>query len=125
MDTSIYLAKLIGIYLMVTGLAWFIRRDAMRALAEDYVRHPFAIGFSGVVALALGLAIVIGHNVWTGWPIIITLLGYVMLAKGILRLYAPDQDRSVLGLVEGNGAYVLGGVALALGIVLTVLGFVG
>ena len=47
--------------------------------------------FAGVFALIVGLAIVLGHNVWSGGaaPAIVTLVGWASLVKGLLILFLP------------------------------------
>jgi hypothetical protein len=39
----------------------------------------------------VGLLLVLSHNVWVmGWPVIITILAWMILVGGILRLFAPE-----------------------------------
>jgi hypothetical protein len=42
----------------------------------------------GVIAVAAGLAMVLGHNVWSGGvlPVAVTLTGWLMLIKGSMLL---------------------------------------
>jgi hypothetical protein len=44
----------------------------------------------GIFTVFLGLAIVVNHQVWKGWPIIVTLLGYWITIKGLVLLYFPQ-----------------------------------
>ena len=48
---------------------------------------------SGVVATAAGLAVVLGHNVWSGGalPVVVTLTGWAALLKGIVLLLVPAE----------------------------------
>jgi len=47
----------------------------------------------GVIAVAAGLAMVLGHNVWSGGvlPVVVTLTGRLMLIKGSMLVFlSPD-----------------------------------
>jgi len=41
-----------------------------------------------IISLALGLAMILGHNVWSGGalPVIVTVVGWLIFAKGLLLL---------------------------------------
>lgn len=49
--------------------------------------------FSGMVATAVGLAIVLAHNVWTSGAlaVAVTLVGWAALMKGLLLLFVPPH----------------------------------
>jgi hypothetical protein len=65
------------------------------AVAEDPVMLIYAIQ-----SLAIGLAIILGHNVWSGGalPAVVTLVGWLICAKGLLLLFVPHEF--LLGLLE-------------------------
>ena len=45
-----------------------------------------------MVLMPAGLAVVLSHNVWVlNWPLIITLLGWIAVISGALRIFAPDR----------------------------------
>jgi hypothetical protein len=48
---------------------------------------------AGVIAVAAGLALILGHNVWSGGalPVIVTLVGWVALTKGLLILFLSPE----------------------------------
>jgi uncharacterized protein YjeT (DUF2065 family) len=46
----------------------------------------------GAIALTGGLAIVLTHNIWVwDWPVIITIVGWLMIVRGSLRIVIPQQ----------------------------------
>jgi hypothetical protein len=57
---------------------------------------------SGVLLFIAGLAIVRVHNYWAeGWPVVVTVLGWLAIAGGILRMLFPIQlARIVPGVGE-------------------------
>jgi len=42
-----------------------------------------------LMALVPGLAIVNVHRSWRGWPVIITIIGWLMVIGGVIRLVLP------------------------------------
>jgi hypothetical protein len=90
-QTSIFLARLIGPFVFTLGLAMLIRRAEMRTLANEVLASPALIFISGAVTFPAGLAIVLTHNVWTAdWRVVITLLGWLALISGAVRILAPQ-----------------------------------
>lgn len=74
----------------------------------------FAEGF---LSLNFGAIIVAFHNVWSGWPLILTLIGWGQVLKGLIRFTAPQLSLRVYEHVRPNRAWhfqVGGVVALAL-----------
>lgn len=49
------------------------------------------IHFNGAVLFVAGLAIVRAHNQWIrGWPVIVTLAGWLAMLVGVFRMFAPE-----------------------------------
>jgi len=96
METSLFLARLIGPTLLVIAAAVLINQDNMRDMAADFLEHRGLIFLAGVMTLVTGLAIVITHNVWVlGWPVIITIFGWLAVIGGIFRILFPDSVKSI------------------------------
>jgi hypothetical protein len=91
--TAAFLAQLIGPILFLVGLGLVINRDVYRAAAEEVLRSRALTYESGLLALTAGLAIVLNHNVWTtkGWLLIITVTGWLLVLRGVLRILMPQQ----------------------------------
>jgi len=65
MATSIFLARLIGPVMALVGVSVLANEAAFRKLS---------------------------HNVWVAnWPVIITLLGWIAVISGAVRVFAPDR----------------------------------
>ena len=96
-NLTIYLARLIGLLALILDGAFLVSGNAMikAAVAEDSVMLIYAIQ-----SLAIGLAIILGHNVWFGGalPVVVTLVGWLIFAKGLLLLLVPHEF--LLGLLE-------------------------
>jgi hypothetical protein len=121
---TVFLARLLGLFTIVVVAVMLLRGGAMvnAALADQPVMLTY-----GMISLALGLAMVLGHNVWSGGalPVVVTLVGWLILAKGLVlllvapetisRIYAQAQHREHFNL------YLL--PSLVIGIYLTWAGF--
>ena len=89
--------KLVALVLTLTCVshitaarAWEILFDRMRAGGET------AGLANAAIHLPLGLLIVAFHNVWTGWGLLFTLIGYALLLKGSLHLLVPGLSQRSL-----------------------------
>lgn len=92
MDASIFIARLLGPVFIIVGLGLILNRDEYRAVAEDVIRSRALLYLFGAIALLGGLAIVLTHNVWVwGWPLIVTLIGWLMVVRGAARILLPQQ----------------------------------
>lgn len=124
MDMSIFFAKFLGLYLLIIGALLLFRKPQMILMVQSVT--PAAIFFSGLLAILFGLFIVILHNVWVmNWKVLITLIGYLALVKGVIRLFMPETiKRVMMKTVQSGLAYaVMIIVILALGVCLTYHGF--
>lgn len=52
-------------------------------------RGHAGVFFNGMLSLIFGSILVAFHNVWTGLPMIVTVLGWGQVVKGLLSLVAP------------------------------------
>jgi uncharacterized membrane protein HdeD (DUF308 family) len=96
METSLFLARLIGPVAIVMGAAMLINPVNMREMATDFLEHRGLIFLAGILTLLAGLAIVLTHNVWVaGWPVIITIVGWLSVVGGIFRIVFPDSVKSI------------------------------
>jgi len=91
--TTIILGKILGLYLIAISVAMLLsKRRTLDTLDEMASSGPWML-FSGMVATAVGLAIVLGHNVWTGGAlaVAVTLVGWAALLKGLSLLAVPPE----------------------------------
>lgn len=125
---TIFLGKLLGLYCLLVGVSMVVQKAATIATLKAIVYSPPLMYIAGVIALGAGLAIVLGHNIWSGGPlpVVVTLVGWISLIKGLLALYLPSH--ATVGFVLGGLHYsqlfyVYAAVALVLGVYLTYAGF--
>ena len=127
MATSIFLAKLLGPILLVAGIAMLVNRKELDALAQEILRSRVLFFLLGLIDLAIGLAIVLTHNVWVAdWRLVITLLGWLLMVRGAVRMLIPDQIKPLGTKLLRNPNVVTGSLAvpIVLGLVLSYFGYV-
>jgi hypothetical protein len=123
-----FLGKLLGLYLVLISLAMFAHRQSTIESMTALMRNAPVLFVTAMIAMAAGLALVLGHNVWSGGglPVVVTLTGWVMLVKGTLLLFLPLQVANAVfltGLGYQQHFYVYTSIPLLLGGYLTYAGF--
>lgn len=126
MDTSTFLAQLFGLLYTVIGVSIFMDSLRFRQLISDMQKaNPLTLYLAGVTSLVVGFSIITFHNVWTpDWRGLITLIGWIALAKGVLMLLQP----SILlknAVFWQNKLMTAGAIVLLLGLFLGYHGFAG
>jgi uncharacterized membrane protein HdeD (DUF308 family) len=120
---TLFLAKIIGLYLIITGLYLLFRYDTLKQITSEFSRSKALQAISGFISLILGLLIVISHPVWVwDWPVLITLFGYLGILKGISRLFFPEWE---FGRKWTDNTFLVyfGALSVLLGLFLTYKGF--
>jgi len=124
---TIFLGRLLGLFTLITSF-WLLveRQNAVSTIPALLGNRPAMVIFA-IIALAGGLAIVLAHNIWSGGalPILVTLIGWVMLVRGVLFLFLPPE--ATLGILAAMQFerlfYVYLAIPFVLGIYLTYLAF--
>jgi hypothetical protein len=125
---TIYLARLLGLFLLILGVGEFTQGSAMVQITAEIVNAPALMLISGMGTVVAGLAIVLGHNVWRGGvlPAIVTILGWLMLIRGVGLIVVPAPGwagaMDVSRYLEYYPVWVA--IPLILGAYLTIAGFV-
>ena len=124
---TIFLAKFFGLYCIVVALAMTIRKQSTVATIQAMLRDPPLLLFVEVVGLAAGLAMIVGHNIWSGGalPVVITLFGWVLAIRsaGLLALSPAALSKLLEAMRYEELFYLYMGATLVLGLYLTYAGF--
>lgn len=90
MDISIFLAKVMGLYFIIISLSLLIIKNRMKSIISGIFRNSSLQFVMGFIILIIGLLLVISHNIWTNsWQVLITIIAWLTLIKGILNLSFP------------------------------------
>ena len=126
MDLSIFLAQAFGLYFIIMGLGMLFRWRMVKKIYHDLLHNKHIIFGAGIFALMLGIPLVLAHNIWSGgWPVVITVLVWITLLKGVINTFAPEVGQKWAKLLMRNESFVktLLGVFVLFGFYLLILGF--
>ena len=125
MDFPLFYAKFLGLYCIITSIAMLFNQKPMKQLIADVCNSSTLIILSGCFTLIFGLVILFTHPIWTGWPIIITLIGCLSIVRGIFDLYFTDWSAMMIRVCLKNSYYyTLAILTLLLGCILLICGYV-
>jgi len=121
---TVFLARFMGLFTILVVVSLLVCGSAIigATVADGPVMLVYAI-----ISLAIGIAMILGHNVWSGGalPVVVTIVGWLILAKGLLLLFLKTEALS--GLFErmqyGENYYLFLAPAFVIGIYLTWAGF--
>jgi hypothetical protein len=124
---TVFLGKLIGLYCIIAALVLMAHKQRTVETVRALIRNPPLLLIVEVIALIAGLAMVLGHNIWSGGalPVIVTLIGWVVTIRGaaLLALSQDTKLRIFEALRYEERFYIFMAVTLVLGIYLTVASF--
>ena len=99
----------------VTGLSHILQPGAW---AEFFMllcgKGEVGAFVDGLLNLPLAGVIIGFHNIWSGIPLVLTLVGWALLVKSLIRLCAPKQALRIMSRVslERSWEFQVAGVGL-------------
>ena len=113
MDTTTFLAQLWGPVILAVGIGIFVSRPYYLRIYRELEKEALAVLLFGMAAMTAGIVHVGAHNEWgTPAEIVVTLLGWGLLLKGLVFIVFPK-------LADQKGEWVaksklISGVGLAM-----------
>lgn len=110
---------------MTMGLGFLLNPKYFKDAFEDMMKSSSFIVFGGALALVVGFLIVHYHNFWVSdWTVIITIIGWGGLIKGVVLFLAPKAMIKFSRVFLGKkNMHLMGVGALIFGLVLGYFGF--
>ena len=126
MQLSKLIAKIASVIYLSASVGGFFGADHYRKIADDLFSNAGLTYLAGVITVIIGLLIVTYHNRWTkNWTVLITILGWLALAKGISLIAFPQFVQSLSErMFTDLGARIFPYVTLCLGLLFAYFGFV-
>jgi hypothetical protein len=126
---TLFLAKLIGATFIVFAAMIALRGRAILETARRMIDDPGMLVLSGALRTIAGLAILLGHDVWSGGllPVAVTVFGWALFFSGLLLLFAtPAQVQRMVGgmKLETTLSAYAGGLGLV-GLAFLIGGYIG
>jgi hypothetical protein len=89
-DAQIF--QLMGIVYLAVGVGILLNYSHYKKMIEDFVNDTTALYLGGIMALVVGYLLVNYHNIWVkDWHVIITVIGWAALIKGLFILILPKS----------------------------------
>ncbi|MGO9436096.1 MAG: hypothetical protein ACLPH3_09705 [Terracidiphilus sp.] len=125
---TIFLTRLIGLYCILVIPSMVLHRQATVDWMTALLNNAALMWVLSVITLTIGLAMVLAHNVWSGGalPVVVTLVGWAALIKGLLFLFLPSgiESEFILSALRNPLLfYIWMTPSLVIGIYLTYGGF--
>lgn len=125
---EIAIERVTGILLLVVSLSHVLQPAGWTEFFTQ-LRAKGAPGafINGMMSLWLGALIVGFHgDLWTGWPAIVTALGWAQLIKGAVHMSFPAYSLKSMTLVRPGKSYrfvIAGAAMLPLAVLILVVSF--
>ena len=128
MEAAELIARVLGpLYVIVAG-GLLVRPEAYIRAVEDFMDRPGVVYLAGFLALIFGLVILaFHHGMGDALAIVITVIGVIAVFKGAVLIICPEPLLRMSNHLLKREARLrlMGGVALLLGLYLTVAGYAG
>jgi hypothetical protein len=125
METSQFLAKFLGLYILLMSIPLLVTPQIVRARYESFLNNEAVLKLAGNVTVLVGMFLVLLHNIWIfDWRILITLVSWLVLAEGITIVYFPEHSRSLFRRLARKAPMICSGsIGLAISLTLIFMGF--
>jgi len=122
METTLFIAQAMGLYLIIVTVTMLANEKVMLKRVKSLMEHDGCRLVVAVMTLVLGIILVLAHNVWVmSWPVIVTILCWMVLLKGLIRFSFPSLDDKMVRAFENPSilhgmmaAFLVVGIALLL-----------
>jgi hypothetical protein len=119
-------ARILGPFLVVLAVSVLLRVNDTSALLQEFTARDVWPWVTGAYATAAGLAIVAFHRSWRGpAATLVSLIGWALLAKGVLLLAAPNSLDPIASRMASAPAVapVVYALLILIGLYLTCIGW--
>ncbi len=124
--SDIQIFQLLALYYVAVGVGMLINQELYKKLFTEILDFSIMWLFGGILALVVGYLLVTFHNVWVmDWTVIITVIGWIALIKGLTILIRPNWmiDLTKAFFNIKNIMKIEGIVVTVIGLLFAFLGF--
>jgi hypothetical protein len=90
-----------GLVLLFFGLSYLINAHYWARAIKSMLRQPGLMFPLVLLLLICGLLIIVGHNIWVAdWHVIVTIVGWLTVLKGVIVLMFPQVLSVYVGWSE-------------------------
>jgi hypothetical protein len=126
MELSILIARIVSVVYLSAALGAVFSKDHFRRVLDDLFKNAALVYFMGFTAVVLGFLIVNYHNTWVkDWTVLVTVLGWLALIKGVLLIAFPRLIQSYSKpILDGKSLRVFPYVVALVGLLFGFFGFI-
>jgi len=118
MQPVVFIARLVGPLFVVLGIGCLVNQTLYADMIGQAILVPVLIYLSGIMSFLAGVAILNAYNGWSAdWRIIITILGWLLVIGGVIRIVLPTVTA-----VTAIALYSAGYAMAVIGVILLVVG---
>jgi hypothetical protein len=112
LDISTYLAKVIGINMLIISILLLIKPREMKAAMDAIFANPGLVFLLGLLTTIFGTILIVLHNEWfLDWPLVITILAWIVFLRGLARLFIANTLRNFTQKFSKIYTYRFSGIA--------------
>lgn len=125
MQLSKLIAKMAAIIYPSASLEAFFNLGHYRQIADDLFSNAGLTYMSGFVTVIIGFLIANYHNNWAkNWTVLITLLGWPVLLKGIVIIVYPQWVHDLsMRIYTGGTVKIFACISICVGLLFAYFGF--
>lgn len=91
MNFEIMIAQVAAIIYLSVAIGFLFNGKHYKDLIKDFFGNKGLLYLAGFITVIIGYIIIQKHNVWEySWVVLVTLIGWAALIKGVLLLAFPD-----------------------------------
>ena len=126
METSILIAKIISVIYLSFGVGLIFNTSFYKKGIEKLLDSASFTILAGMIAVIIGIVIIEFHNIWEkNWTIVITIIGWIALIKGILLLTFPKSMVFFKPMFQLENLYkFLAPLVILFGLIFAYFGFI-
>jgi hypothetical protein len=122
---TIFLSKVIGIFFIITSIAYLINPHHCKKVIHDITSSYGLSAFCGSIGIILGTIIILCHNLWVNYlEIVVSLIGWLILITGLVFVFFPKSiSHRAKKMHHHHGLIWINLILLLVGIFLSYMGF--
>lgn len=91
MSTTVALARIFALYLVIAGLSLLLNRRFFKAVLKDLTQSHIAMMLIGIMTLIMGCVLITLHNHWqNGWQCWVSTMCWLTFIAGVVRTLFPS-----------------------------------
>lgn len=126
-DVTFIIARVLGPLLIIGGVLLITQTARLLSVMTDFMASDALLMLAGFIDVILGLTLIVLHQRWASFTgFIISAISWIILAEGLVMLFAPELIQSFAGLLlaYAKALPILGCVLALLGVWLTYAGYI-